>query len=137
MKNIWKLILAIAITAVCCIGISDESSAAEFPSADEIIDTVDFPDYSFDDFVEGAKYMFSDEMIKSMADYGTNLITFVSEDTFVKDIGEGNVSGDSFTGNYINIFVLLCLIIAIICVLSAVIGYIRNRNTYLKSREHL
>ncbi len=136
MKSTLALVLSIAVIAACGVLIADESSAQpEFPSFNEIVQEFRFPAYSFDRFVSDAQTMFSESMFRQMGDYGGNLISFIAEDTFVADIGSGNLA-DSFTGgNYINIFVLVCFIIAIICVLGALISYAVNRKTFLMERE--
>ena len=123
MKSTWALVLSVGLIVMAAVVVADESSAApEFPSVDEIFSTVQAPNYSFDRFVSDAQTMFSESMFRQMGDYGGNLISFIAEDTFVADIGSGNLA-DSFTGgNYINIFVLVCFIIAIICVLGALIS---------------
>ena len=134
MKSTWASVLTVAVIAFAAICIADDSSAAQFPSIDEITSTINAPDYSVDRFFSDVKYMFSADMLKSMVDYGSNLITFLKEDTFLGHIGSGDVK-ESFTSNYLNIVVLLCFIIAAICILGAFISYFVNRKTFFRLRE--
>ena len=141
MKSTLALVITIALIAACGVLAADEASAAEgssspeFPSFKEIIDTVKFPEYSLDRFVNDTQTMFSAEMFKQMGDYGGNLIDFIVDDTFVGDIGSGNMSESFSSGNYINYFVLACFIIALVCVLGAFISYFLNRKTFMMERE--
>ena len=136
MKSTWALVLTVAALAVSGAFIADEASAAQFPSVDEILDTYNPPNYSIDRFMDDTRTVFSPAMFKQMADYGGDLISFIVHDTFFADIGSDNLS-DDFSGkaSYINIFVLACLIIAIICVLGAFISYMKNRDTFFRHRE--
>ena len=137
MKSTWALVLSVGLIVMAAVVVADESSAApEFPSVDEIFSTVQAPNYSFDRFVSDFQTMFSEKMFRSMMNYGGNLIDFIANDTFVADIGSGNLS-DSFNGpqSYINIFVLACFIIAVVCILGAVLSYVHNRDIYLRNRE--
>ena len=132
MKSTWALVLSVGLIVMAAVVVADESSAApEFPSVDEIFSTVQAPNYSFDRFVSDFQKMF-----RSMMNYGGNLIDFIANDTFVADIGSGNLS-DSFNGpqSYINIFVLACFIIAVVCILGAVLSYVHNRDIYMRNRE--
>ena len=138
MKSTWALVLSVGSLVAAAVIVSDESSAAapEFPSVDEIFSTVQAPNYSFDRFVSDFQTMFSEKMLRSMLNYGGDLINFIINDTFVADIGNGNLSED-FSGpkSYINIFVLACFIIAIICILGAILSYVHNRDIYTINRE--
>ena len=141
MKSTLALVITIALIAACGVLVADDASAAEgsssseFPSFKEIIDTVKFPEYSLDRFVNDTQTMFSAEMFKQMGDYGGNLIDFIVDDTFVGNIGSGNMSESFSSGNYINYFVLACFIIALVCVLGAFISYFLNRKTFMMERE--
>ena len=59
------LVLALAtlfiVATVCATGSVDAASGSEssFPSASEILSTVEWPDYSFQTFLDDAKIMFS------------------------------------------------------------------------------
>ena len=135
------LVLALAVVfvaAICATGSVDASGAsdsASFPSVSEIFSTVEWPDYGLDDFFADAGVVFSAEMFGQIATYFGNLVTFIAEDTFLGDLA--NVSEESFTGDtgYVNIFVLICTVIALICVLGAVLSYLMNRKTFSKARK--
>ena len=63
------LVLALAtvfiVATVCATGGVDAASESDssFPSASEILSTVQWPDYNFQTFLDDAKVMFSAEMI--------------------------------------------------------------------------
>ena len=137
MKSTWALALTVAVVAVAGAFIADDSSAApQFPSIDRIIDTYQPPDYSIERLIDDAQTIFSPEMFTQIKNYGGDLISFIAEDTFFADIGSSKLSEDfSGTGDYINIFVLACLIIAIVCVVGALLSYLRNRDTFSMRRE--
>ena len=131
MKSTWTLVLAIVLVSAAGMIIADDASAEpEFPSMDRIFDTVEPPDYSFDRFVSDFQTMFSESMFRQMANYTGDLFGFLMNDTFIG--GNGSFSGAE---SYINIFVLACLIIAVICVLGAFISYFANRSTFVKRRN--
>ena len=141
MKSTLALVITIALIAACGVLVADDASAAEessspeFPSFKEIIDTVEFHEYSLDRFLNDTQTIFSAESFKQMGDYGGDLIDFIVNDTFVGNIGSGNLSESFSSGNYINYFVLACFIIAIVCVLGAFISYFLNRKTFMMERE--
>ncbi len=137
MKSTWMFVLALAVVTAGTLGLADVSSAqAEPPSFDEIISTIEPPDYSMDRFISDTQTMFSESMLRQMGNYASGLISFIVDDTFIGSIGSGDV-GESFSGptNYINYFVLACIIIALICVLGAFASYMKNRKTFFKYRE--
>jgi len=135
------LVLALAtvfiVATVCATGGVDATSESDssFPSASEILSTVQWPDYSFQTFLDDAKVMFSAEMMGQISDYVSDLFKFLKEETFLAE--PTNVQPDAFTGDagYINTFVAVCLCIAIICILGAVIAYLANRGTFKKARK--
>ena len=135
------LVLALAIvfmaTAVCATGSADVSAASDssFPSVSEIFSTVEWPDYGFDTFLEDAGVVFSAEMWGGITTYVGDLVGFLVEDTFLGDLT--NVSKEQFTGDtgYVNVFVLICTIIALVCIFGAVFSYVSNRKTFSKSRK--
>ena len=137
------LVLALAVVfvaAICATGSVDASGASDstsFPSVSEIFSTVEWPDYGFDNFIEDAGVVFSAEMFGQIASYFGELVSFIMEDTFLGDIT--NVSADSFSGDegYVNIFVLVCTVIAVICILGAVLSYLMNRKTFSKARKQI
>lgn len=136
MKSIWVIALSLVVVAAPALCLADVSSAepSSFPSIGEILSTVQPSGYSIDTFVHDVQYMFSSEMLANMADYGGKLVTFVTQDTFYGQIGNGDLSAQ-FENNYINLFVLLCSVIAVICILGAVISLIKNRGVYKENRE--
>ncbi|MBP5394667.1 MAG: hypothetical protein J6Y18_02005 [Candidatus Methanomethylophilaceae archaeon] len=137
MKSTWMFILALAVVTAGTLGLADASSAeAEPPSFNEIISTIQPPDYSMDRFISDTQTMFSESMLRQMGSHASDLISFIADDTFIGDIPSGN-AGEAFKGdtNYINYFVLACIIIALICVLGAFLSYMKNRKTYFKYRE--
>ena len=138
MKSTWMFVLALAVALAGVTGLADVSSAEqpEFPSVAEILDTVKAPDYSVDRFISDTQLMFSESMLRQMGSYGSDLIRFLADDTFLGQIGSGDVS-ESFSGdtNYINYFVLACIAIAVVCVLGAFLSYLKNRKTFFKYRE--
>lgn len=142
MKSTWAIALTIAVASVLGVCIVDDSFAEvpedppaknEFPSLNDIISTIQPPDYSLDKFIEDAQYMFSPEMFSMMGSFGGSLVAFVTEDTFLAHLNDGTI-GEQFNGNYINVFILICLIIAVICVLGAVCSYAKNRKVFRKIR---
>lgn len=137
MKSTWLFVLALAVALVGLPGLADDSSAQpEFPSVGEILRTVEAPDYSVDRFISDTQLMFSPAMIKEMFGYGGDLVGFLFHETFLGEIFTGGVV-EAFTGdtNYINYFVLACLIIAAICVVGAFLSYYHNRDTYFRFRD--
>lgn len=136
MKGIWAMALTVALVATCGVIGADESSAqAEFPSVGEIFDTYRAPDYSLDRFIEDTQTIFSESMFRQMGEYGGDLISYIAEDTFVADIGSGDLSESFSSTNYLNFLVLACFVIAIVCVLGAFITYFINRKTFQMSRD--
>ncbi|MBO5669026.1 MAG: hypothetical protein J6R75_01515 [Candidatus Methanomethylophilaceae archaeon] len=135
------LVLALAtlfiVATVCATGSVDAASGSEssFPSASEILSTVEWPDYSFQTFLDDAKIMFSAEMMGQVFTYIGDLFSFLGEETFLAE--PTTVQPDSFTGDagYINIFVAICLGIAFICIFGAIIAYLANRGTFKKARK--
>ncbi len=135
------LVLALAVVfvaAICATGSVDASGASDsagFPSVSEIFSTVEWPDYGFSDFMDDAKTAFSAEMFGQIASYFGDLVSFVVNDTFLGNLKD--VSEESFTGDagYVNIFVLICTVIALICILGAVLSYLVNRKTFIKARK--
>ena len=135
------LVLALAIvfmtSAICVTGSTDAYAASDsgFPSVSEIFSTVEWPDYGFDNFLEDASVVFSVDMWKQIFTYIGDLGTFIVEDTFLGTLT--NVTEEQFTGDsaYVNIFVLICTIIALIRIFGAVISYLVNRKTFTKARK--
>ena len=137
MKSTWMFVLALAVFTAGSLGLADVSSAEpEPPTFNEIIDTIQPPDYSMDRFISDTQTMFSESMLRQMGTYASGLISFICNDTFIGHIFDGKAA-DSFEGdtNYINLFVLACVIIALICVLGAFASYMKNRKTFFKYRE--
>lgn len=132
------LVLAMAtlliVATVCATGSADAASGSEssFPSISEIFSTVQWPEY---DFWADASTLFSAEVLGQIGSYLVDLGSFIINDTFLSDLG--NLSMESFSGDegYVNIFVLICLVIAIICILAAVGSYLANRKTFAKARK--
>lgn len=139
MKKTGLVLTTVAVclvAAICVTGSADaatESSSASFPSVSEIFSTIQFPDYTFETFMNDFQYVFSSDMMSEMGTYLGHLGTFLVEDTFLG--GDPDSSSFSTDDGYVNIFVLLALIIAILCVIGAVITYLVNRKTYRKARE--
>lgn len=137
MKSTWMFVLALAVVTAGTLGLADISSAQpEPPTFDEIVSTIEPPDYSMDRFISDTQLMFSESMLRQMGDYGSGLISFIVDDTFIGNIPSGTV-GEAFEGdtNYINYLVLACIVIALICVLGAFASYMKNRKTFFKYRE--
>ena len=137
MKSTWMFVLALAVFTAGSLGLADVSSAEpEPPTFDEIISTIEPPDYSMDRFIADTQLMFSESMLRQMGEYGSGLISFLIDDTFIGHIADGKAA-ESFEGdtNYINYFVLACVVIAAICVLGAFASYVKNRKTFFKYRE--
>lgn len=137
MKSAWMFVLALAIVFAGTIGLADVSSAEpEPPTVNEIIDTIQPPDYSLDRFISDTQTMFSAKMFRQMGEYGSGLFSFLADDTFLGHVADGK-AGESFEGdtNYINYFVLACIIIALVCVLGAFASYVKNRKTFFKYRD--
>ncbi len=136
MKTIWAMVLTVALITTCGVIAADESSAApEFPSVGEIIDTFEPPDYSIDRFISDTQMVFSESMFRQMFEYGGDLINYIIEDTFIADIGSGDLSSSFDSDHYLNFLVLACFIIAIVCVLGAFISWGVNRHTFGMNRE--
>lgn len=134
---VLALALVFVVAGVCATGSTDAyaSDGSGFPSVSEIFSTVEWPDYSFSTFMDDFKTMFSAEMWSQIALYFNELKDFIILDTFLGDLA--NVSGESFTGEnaYVNIFVLICVVIAIICVFGALFAYLANRKTFNRARD--
>ncbi len=136
MKTIWAMVLTVALITTCGVVAADESSAQpEFPSVGEILDTFEWPDYSWDRFVSDTQTVFSESMFRQMGEYGGDLIQYVAEDTFLADLGSGDLSESFDSAHYLNFLVLACFVIAIICVLGALISWGLNRHTFGMSRD--
>ena len=133
------LTLAVAFIAIAACPASDadasEASNGDFPSISEIFSTIDWPDYGFDTFMDDAKIVLSMEMWNHISTYLGELVNFIVEDTFIGkpfDISEEQFTGDTW---YVNVFMLLCIIIAIVCILGALYSYFVNRDTFHNSRK--
>ncbi|MGN1044989.1 MAG: hypothetical protein ACI4Q9_03430 [Candidatus Methanomethylophilaceae archaeon] len=132
--------LVVAVLAACFIvtvGAAGEADAASpsFPSVSEIFDTITLPDYTFQTFIDDTATVFSENMINNMVTYTSGLIDYLTTETFLS----GEPEASSFTGDagYVNIFLVLCIVIAVVCILGAMITYIANRKTYGKARKHV
>ena len=135
--TLTAICLAVMVCSTGSVDAASESTEVTFPSMSEIFSTLELPDYSFQTFLDDAKTVFSADMIEQMGTYLGHLIGFITEDTFLADIG--SIDSETFTGNngYVNIFVLLCVIIASICILGALITYFANRKTFRNARKQI
>lgn len=136
-RLVMPMVVILTVATVCMAGSAygdGGGQAPEFPSIGEIFSTIEFPDYTFQTFLDDVGYVFSPEMLGNIGNHLGGLFDYIGTETFLSDLG--NVSA-AFEGDnaYINIFFLLALLIALVCVLGALVTYLSNRKTFQKNRN--
>ncbi|MFA5452288.1 MAG: hypothetical protein WC248_01780 [Candidatus Methanomethylophilaceae archaeon] len=121
MKVFYALV-PIFIACFICVGLADSVSAeTEIPSVDEIFTgNIDYPPYSVGTFFEDMTLLFTDFDLSSfkLSDFGN----FIVNDTFIGDISDGSVSVETITDSWVNVFFIACIIICVLCVVSAILA---------------
>ena len=118
---------AVALVAMAALlfiaAVPSEASASEPPSLGDVFSTVELPDYSFDTFMEDFGTVFSPQMAGDAVHYVSEMFTYLTTDTFLDSSYQGGF-GDS----YVNVFLAICLLLIVLCIIGAVVAYLRYRN---------
>ena len=121
-----KTMVAIA-TSVLVIGllvaVPAEASGEGFPGMGEIFSTVELPDYTLDTFIHDLQTVFSEGMFNDSVRYISDMFTFLTADTFL----DSSYNGE-FTDSYVNIYLVVCIILIALCILGAVVSFLRYRH---------
>lgn len=121
MKVFYALV-PIVIVCFICINLTDGVSAdTETPSVDEIFTgSIDYPPYSIGTFFEDITLLFTDSNFSAFdfSDFGK----FVVNDTFIGNISDGSMSVETVTDSWVNVFFIACIVICVICPVSAILA---------------
>ena len=122
MRKFAVVALTFAVAFVCLAAVPDESSAAEFPSVQEIFSTVELPDYSIDTFINDVRTLIDSGVLEKNMSYLSGMVDYFQENTF---LNPDYVEPEG--GSMVNTFFIICLAICTLCILGAVCSYIYNK----------